>query len=927
MTNAANAAAIAEPDASVAVGDWQGARGVLETTSFAPPTSSATITKVEVISRLRVHRRARRRPSQRRHQLVRGSRADSVSTATLNAIGTTFGTVAVDVTAAKAWTWADLADPATFVHLETVKVAGPDTPTIEIDAVGLRVTTTSTIPTGGVFDEISTLNVVPLADTFDPARLEFVSASVPPTTINHTTGTISWADVGPINAGVAKVVTVTFRVREPLNNATQIDVNNTATVADPTFANGLPANDDSAAAVITVNPRGLDHRNRVVRGLGGSNGWVGTTGYQSSIDHFVPDVTVQLLACQVGGTNLYPAGNTGRACTHANNSNGVWTLVQTATTGSNGGYAFTGLASGYYYVNVVTSSLPGTVAATADPDVVPGLCAASCTNTWKAPTANLGLVLIISTANDLVNGNFGYTVAPSIYGNLWNDVDGDGTQEIGEGALSGWTAQLYNGASLVATTTTNTFGDYRFANLAAATTYTVKYVSPSGQTWIETFESDSTIDNSISATTIAGVSSGSLDFGLRQSGTASVGDTVYFDIDHDAVRDATEEGVPGVPVTLYRDSDGDGVLNLAVDAVAAMTTTAADGTYLFGSLPPATYVVGVDHGSALLLSTIPTADPNESGVCVTCDARSGAITLAAGAANLVQDFGFDPLGTGSIGDLIWFDRDGDGSRDSNESGIGSVTVTLLADLNGDGTFTPFQTTTTNALGAYVFDGLPDGSFRVTVDTADTDLPTDGFGITAAATTATTHDVSIVDGSMTTAADFGFANLGAIGNTVFADANSNGTQDWNESGVANVAVQLWEDLDADGTYALLDTTLTDIDGAYSFSALQPGSYRIVIVESSLPWATVTRTADPDRDGVACDDGSYPVLAACDGMQSAIAVAHGTTFMGADFGYQPPGALGDFVWRDGDGDGVQDAGRARHRRRHGAALRRQRRQRYR
>ena len=62
---------------------------------------------------------------------------------------------------AKTWTWADLANPATYLHLETVKVSGPDAPSIEIDAVGFRVTTISTVPSGGVFNVNSTLDLIP----------------------------------------------------------------------------------------------------------------------------------------------------------------------------------------------------------------------------------------------------------------------------------------------------------------------------------------------------------------------------------------------------------------------------------------------------------------------------------------------------------------------------------------------------------------------------------------------------------------------------------------------------------------------------------------------------------------------------------------------------------------------------------------------
>lgn len=171
-----------------------------------------------------------------------------------------------------------------------------------------------------------------------------MSASVPPTTINSTTGTLSWADVGPVNAGAARVITTTFKVREPLSNATQSNVTNTATVTNALFANGLAANDDSGVAVFTVNPRGTISGAVWSEGTGGTNGWVGTTGYQPAFDHFVPGVTVQLLACQASGANVFPAISTTKSCTStgASGNNGAWTVVQTTTTSSTGTYAFSG---------------------------------------------------------------------------------------------------------------------------------------------------------------------------------------------------------------------------------------------------------------------------------------------------------------------------------------------------------------------------------------------------------------------------------------------------------------------------------------------------------------------------------------------------------------------------------------------------------
>ncbi|MBK9463111.1 MAG: carboxypeptidase regulatory-like domain-containing protein [Sphingobacteriales bacterium] len=77
------------------------------------------------------------------------------------------------------------------------------------------------------------------------------------------------------------------------------------------------------------------------------------------------------------------------------------------------------------------------------------------------------------------------------------------------------------------------------------------------------------------------------------------------------------------------------------------------------------------------------------------------VTLGVGEDYVVADFGFVP--TGSIGDYVWNDLNGDGVQDAGETGISGVTVTL----SPDGTTT---TTTTDANGNYSFDNLPGGNY-------------------------------------------------------------------------------------------------------------------------------------------------------------------------------------------------------------------------
>ena len=65
---------------------------------------------------------------------------------------------------------------------------------------------------------------------------------------------------------------------------------------------------------------------------------------------------------------------------------------------------------------------------------------------------------------------------------------------------------------------------------------------------------------------------------------------------------------------------------------------------------------------------------------------------------------------GSIGNLVWIDANGDGTKDGGEAGIDGVTLDLYYDSNGNGQVDPGEpkvgSTTTAGGGAYLFSNLP-----------------------------------------------------------------------------------------------------------------------------------------------------------------------------------------------------------------------------
>ncbi len=903
FSNAANAFNVMGPDGLYASSAYNNTRDRIAGTSFSLGTTVGSITKVEALYSM----------------YLASALTDDTAEAFLffnnTQITTTVlgpsqlnvyapgaaaqGLLAWNVTSARSWAWADITGDLD-VEVNAVKSGGGDGGTFYLDAIGLRITSNTNCP----YAASTTITTLPFTDTFDTSKLTFVSAE-PPVDNTAPAGTLTWDNVGPLYPGQTRPILVTFRAQAP--SVVSETITNTATVTTARFGDGRPTNPATDAVTGTLGATGSI--TGVVWSDLNTNGWQGTTGYEVS-DGRLGNINLTLYACRDSNGLLVTGAASNRACSFY----GSWHAETTQLTNSSGVYAFTGLRNGYYYVAVDTASIPGAETQRGDVNTQPGLCA-TCDSLSNATGDNLGAATFIgqiTAANDVVNVSFGYSVPAALYGNVWHDNDGDGARDSGENGLSTVTVQLYqsNCTTLVTSTTTNANGDYSFGGLTNGTTYCIKVSTgtlPTGGSWTETAETDASINNAISVTATVGVVSGSHDFGFTKTGTSSIGDTLYYDWDGDGTQDGIDEGLPNITVTLYEDVDGDGQFDLGTDAVWATQSTGANGAYLFNNLPAGTFRVAVDTGDPQFpASAAQSGDPNETGPCVICDSQS-VVTLPASTAVLTQDFGYHPTGSGQIGDTVFNDIDGDGVQNGvRETGIVSVTVQLWADMNGDGTYVQIATTSTGAGGSYLFSGLPYGTYRVIVDSSDTDLPRDAFGNRYVPTTPTSVDRTLTAGSPSSlTADFGFTALGAIGDTIFWDANANGTQDPAETGISGVTVSLYVDVNTDGNYdvgvdTLVTSTTTNSSGQYLFTGLNANTYVVVVGAVS---GSPTLTADPNADGVPCPGAGTGLL--CDG-QTAVIIHAGSNFMGADFGYQPPGALGDTVWIDSNGDWVRDPG---------------------
>ncbi|PHI21303.1 hypothetical protein CEQ90_02575 [Lewinellaceae bacterium SD302] len=345
------------------------------------------------------------------------------------------------------------------------------------------------------------------------------------------------------------------------------------------------------------------------------------------------------------------------------------------------------------------------------------------------------------------------------------------------------------------------------------------------------------------------------------------------------------------------------------------------------------------------------------------DETTNPVVLGPGDVFLNVDFGYEPEPAtvlGSIGNTVWLDADadtngpadadplGDGENglgaddDNNEQPIPGVTVSLISDTDGDGVYDAGEpiiaTDLTDENGNYLFEDLPlddgdgDADYLVWVNDVENVLDNlrntfDEDGGAGENATGLNDDADMVGGLSAVALnagntndrdqDFGYTpedqevGLGAIGDYVWYDANEDGIQDPDESGIEGVTVYLC-DLGADeiiggGDDVIIDSIMTDENGNYLFVGLPVDAdgegYQVKISPTNFqpgqPLEDLANTFDPD-DMTTNPDNVGGVVTLTDA--DPVDLDQDFSYVGDD--NNQLGSIGNQVWEDDDADGTYE-----------------------
>jgi protocatechuate 3,4-dioxygenase beta subunit len=504
----------------------------------------------------------------------------------------------------------------------------------------------------------------------------------------------------------------------------------------------------------------------------------------------------------------------------------------------------------------------------------------------------------------------GYVPNGKIGDFVWEDKNGNGQQDSGELGISGVTVQLLDqNNNVIRTTTTSSTGAYEFDNLPPGTYY-VRVTPPTGYS-VTTPNSGN--DNTDSDILVGSNTTGAINLGAGQTNLtidagllrpASLGDYVWEDRNGNGVQDSGEPGISGVTVML-EDASGNPARDINNNIITA-TTTGANGQYQFTNLKPGVvYVVKFTTPSGYQPSSADRGgDDTKDSDANTSTGKTPGVTLESGQNNPTIDAGY--YKPASLGDFVWDDTNGNGRQDAGEPGISGLTVTLTGTA-GDGT-TVNLTTSTGPDGSYSFTNLKPGTYTVTftkpTGTAFTgqDNGTDDKDSDASPTTGSTTAITLVSGQNNTTVDAGVTRPASLGDFVWDDRNGNGVQDTGEPGISGVTVSLE---DATGNPArdinnnIIPATTTGTNGQYQFTNLKPGV--VYVVKFTAPTGYQPSSADRGADDTKDSDANVTT-----GKAAGVTLTGGQNNPTIDAGYYRPATIGDFVWEDKNGNGIQDAG---------------------
>jgi len=730
------------------------------------------------------------------------------------------------------------------IDLAVTKTVNNSTPN-----VGANVTYTITVSNASGY---TTATGITLTDVL-PAGETLVSSSTASSSFSGGTWTL-----GSLAGGSTASLTYVAKVNAFAPQTNTASVNPTAQTDIGT----------ALSATVTVNPQEIDLS--IAKSVNNSAPNVG-----SNITYTVTvsNASGYSAASGVSITDLLPSGETLVSSSTTNFSGGIWSL----------GSLTAGNTATLTYVATVNAFAPQTNTATittaAQTEIGTALSASVTVNPQEI---DLSITKSVNNTTPSVGSNITYTVTVS-NASGYTTASGVSITDV-----------LPTGETLVSSSSTNFNGSlWSLGSLAGGSTASITYVAKVN---ISTPQTNTASINATSQTDIGSPLTASVTINPQQS---AISGTVYNDITGNGLS-ADDTALAGVVINAYNDVSGSGVYNSNDGAAVATLTSASNGAYSFTNLAPGKYVI---------TETVP------SGYVETAPnlPNSYAATLAGGVFVTHDDFDNFHVPVCPLNN-VYYTIGNCGTQITNLRGSTAQGETVTAHFTVPSTSAPmvytlvsynapspvFDATVASEQMIYQVDSetLGPGTHTLTVT-----IPNNYYQIDFVCGAAIDKlgpagsNIFYSAQSRLDSADNGGCNAiyvpATIGDFVWNDLNGNGIQDSNEPGISGVTVKL---LNSGGS--VLATATTNSAGNYSFTNLAAGQY---VVQFTAPSGMVFTTQHVGTNNAVDSDPSQST-----GKTNTITLANGQNDNSEDAGLSQPATIGDFVWVDSNGNGLQDAG---------------------
>lgn len=552
-------------------------------------------------------------------------------------------------------------------------------------------------------------------------------------------------------------------------------------------------------------------------------------------------------------------------------------LVSSTTTSPSGNYAFTNLLEEDYYIKVdVPSTYFITRANTSNKDLNSDFLQGSTTSS----------LFNLQYGDDFQNLDFGLVKKLSIGDFVWEDDNYNGIQDSGEKGISGVKVKLYNeGNVIIDSTITNDQGGYTFDNLIA-TKYKLsfaldsKYFITKAAVGLPSTDSDVKSGNTTDLINFENTSiNNSIDAGFVRYG--SIGDFVWNDANQNGIQDTNEKGEEGL--FLYLKNEAGTVIDT--------TTTEALGIYLFDKILPGKYSIKIDLPD-FTTPTVASPAPNGSDLIQQgSEYVTKVFTVTSGQTIDDVDLGYAFVNS-SICGKVWNDIDGDGQYSIGEELVSEIPVALVDEFNDI-----VKSLLTNSDGSYCFDSLAAGKYKVRFTIGD-DLqytdPNIGNDVSDSDAlervgTAYTDVIDLIPGDTILNIDAGVLKKSIIGDYVWGDVNYNGIQDIDESGIEGIEMTLYDEQNN-----AVETQTTDEDGAYVFQQVVKGKYTLKATKVDHYQVSLYKQGTDVLNNDFLENFSTDIFS----------ISLATDNLDLDLGLIKSLEIGDYVWEDMNGDGIQN-----------------------